>query len=326
MSHTIHITNTQRHLKWDNSLPPIATVPSGTTLSFSLLDGGHNQITATSTATSLSTFDFHLADPAHGPIHISSAQPGDVLKIETLSLKTAPFGWTAIFPNFGLLSDSFPSPYLKIWDLETHAEEGYTVFKPGIHVPIRPFLGIVGVARAEKGEWSTIPPYDTGGNIDCKYVTAGSVLYLPVQVEGALFSCGDGHAAQGDGEVCGTAIETQMEVTLRLTVEKGKMGDWVKSPHYLTSGNQNHERELVTAKGKGEYAAVGIDADLREASRKAVRGLIGWLVGEKGLQREEAYVLCSVAADLKIVEAVDMPHFAVACSLPLSVFVGPPYV
>ena len=183
------------------------------------------------------------------------------------------------------------------------------------------------MARAEKGEWSTIPPYETGGNIDCKYVTAGSVLYLPVQVEGALFSCGDGHAAQGDGEVCGTAIETQMDVTLRLTVEKGKMGDWVKSPHYLTSGNQNHERESkVTAAGKGEYAAVGIDADLREASRKAVRGLIGWLMGEKGLQREEAYVLCSVAADLKIVEAVDMPHFAVACSLPLSVFVGPPYV
>ena len=170
----------------------------------------------------------------------------------------------------------------------------------------------------KKGEWSTIPPYETGGNIDCKYVTAGSVLYLPVQVEGALFSCGDGHAAQGDGEVCGTAIETRMDVTLRLTVEKGKMGDWVKSPHYVTS--EKHSKELVTAAGKGEYAAVGIDADLREASRKAVRGLIGWLVGEKGLEREEAYVLCSVAADLKIVEAVDMPHFAVACSLPLSVF------
>jgi acetamidase/formamidase len=325
MAHTFHISKSDRHLKWDNSLPPVATVPSGSTLTFDLLDGGHNQFSATSTTAELHTFNFSLADPAHGPIYVDTAEPGDVLKIEFVDLRPASYGWTAIFPSsvgFGLLHDEFPEPKLHIWDLETHAEDGYTVFKPGIHIPVNPFLGVVGLAREQPGEWSTIPPYETGGNIDCKHVTVGSVLFLPVKVRGALFSCGDGHAAQGDGEVCGTAIETPMHVTVRLTVEKGMR--WVESPHYVTS--HEHTANLVRGGGKGEYAALGIDADLREASRKALRGLINWLVAEKGLTREESYILCSVAADLKIVEAVDMPHFGVACSLPLSVFVGPPYV
>lgn len=187
---------------------------------------------------------------------------------------------------------------------------------------MNPFLGVVGVAREEERELSTIPPYETGGNIDCKHITAGSTLYLPVKVKGALFSCGDGHAAQGDGEVYGTAIETPMKVTVRLTVEKGMK--CVISPHYVTS--EKHSENLMRAGNKGEYAALRIDANLREASRKALRSMINWLVAEKGLTREEAYILASVTADLKIAEAVDMPHYGVACSLPLSVFVNPPYI
>lgn len=109
-----------------------------------------------------------------------------------------------------------------------------------------------------------------------------------------------------------------MKASVRLTVEKGK--PWVTSPHYITPKDERVKSE------KGEYAALGIDKDLREASRKALRGMVNWLVGEKGLSREEAYMLASVAADLKIAEIVDMPHYAVACSLPLSVFVGVPYV
>lgn len=254
-----------------------------------------------------------------------------MLKIEFLSLTTASYGWTCIFPsthNFGLLADSYPSPSLKIWDLATHADQHYTIFKPGIHIPIHPFLGVVGVAHAAAGAFSTIPPYETGGNIDTKHIVAGSTLYLPVKVEGALFSCGDGHAAQGDGEVCGTAIETPMRATVRLSVIKGEEMPWVVGPHYVTPtmiDGEAEERER-RKREKGEYAALGIDADLREASRKAVRGLVSWLVGTKGLSAEEAYMLASVAADLKIAESVDMPHYAVACSLPLSVFVGAPYV
>lgn len=146
-----------------------------------------------------------------------------------------------------------------------------------------------------------------------------------MKIKGALFSCGDGHAAQGDGEVCGTAIETPMTATVKLTVEKNK--PWVVSPHYVTSKDAKLQSEGFKGRAeKGYYAALGIDADLREASRKALRGLIAWLVGEKGLTKEEGYMLASVAADLKIAEAVDMPNYAVSCSLPLSVFVGAPYV
>jgi acetamidase/formamidase len=324
VSHKFH---SHIHLRWNNALKPVLTVDSGSEVSFDLLDGGHNQLTATSAPDDVAKFNFDLGDPAMGPVFVNGAEPGDVLKIEFLTLETASYGWTAIFPGsigFGLLADEFAGHELKVWDLESHRAEGYAVFKEGIHIPIKPFLGVVGIAREEEGEFSTIPPYETGGNIDCKHITVGSTLYLPVKVPGALFSCGDGHAAQGDGEVCGTAIETPMKASIRLTVEKEKL--WVVSPHYLTSTEVMKQAESKGRGEKGYYAALGIDADLREASRKALRGLIAWLVGEKGLKKEEAYILASVAADLKIAEAVDMPHYAVACSLPLSVFIGPPYV
>ncbi|KUJ17226.1 Acetamidase/Formamidase [Mollisia scopiformis] len=320
-THSFHVSKSSVHLKWDNSLPPALTVDSGTEISFDLLDGGYNQFTSTSTASDVPNFNLALGDPAIGPVYVNGAEPGDVLKVEFLNLKTADFGWTAVFPSslgFGLLHDEFPDPALKIWDLKTHASEGYTEFKSGIHIPIHPFLGVVGIAREQAGEFSTIPPYETGGNIDCRHITVGSTLYLPVKVRGALFSCGDGHAAQGDGEVCGTAIECQMKASVRLTVEKGK--SWVTSPHYRTTGEHSVNQARLT--GNGEYAVLGIDPDLREASRKALRGAIDWLVGEKGLTREEAYMLCSVCADLRIAEIVDMPNYAVSCGVPLSIFVG----
>jgi len=314
---SFHIKRSQLHLKWNNAQPPILTVDSGSTITYDLLDGGHNQLTEKSVLADMSKFDFSLVDPLFGPVFINGAVPGDVLKVEFLDLKPASYGWTAIFPGFGLLADEFPDPALKIWDLSAAADKNYALFKKGIHVPVRPFLGTVGVARAIPGDFSTIPPYETGGNIDCKHITTGSVLYLPVKVPGALFSCGDGHAAQGDGEVCGTAIETPMRASIRLTVEKGK--SYVQSPHFRTSGVD--VAGTGAGEKKGEYAALGIHADLREASRDALRGLIAWLEKEKGLSRVEAYMLASVAADLRIVEAVDMPHFAVACALPLGVFV-----
>lgn len=248
---------------------------------------------------------------------MEGAEPGDVLAIEFLELETASFGWTAIFPGFGLLSDEFPDAQLKIWDLQSCKDKGYTEFKRGIHVPIKPFLGVVGVAPEAEGEFSTIPPYITGGNIDCKHITAGSTLFLPVKNSGGLLSLGDGHAAQGDGEVCGTAIETQMRAKVRITVQKNR--PWVQGPHYITDGSAS---KAAGFDDKGEYASVGIDADLREAARKAVRGQIDWLVGEKALDRVEAYMLVSVAGDLRISEIVDMPHYAVACSIPLNIFVG----
>lgn len=202
------------------------------------------------------------------------------------------------------------------------------VLKPGVAVPVRPFLGVLGVAPAVPGELSTIPPYaSSGGNMDCRDLsTVGAKVYLPVNVPGALFSCGDGHAAQGDGEVCGTAIETPMKARLRLTIEKA--ADWtlkgkkgLECPHYITpkKGREDIEEEVLA--DKGEYAALGIHEDIREASRMAVRGLVDWLQAEKGMTRVEAYMLCSVASKLRMSEVVDMPNYAVSCALPLDVFI-----
>lgn len=315
MAHA-HINHSNIHFKWSKNIPPVLAVESGAELNFDLKDGFNNLIHPGTTAAQLRDLDTSQTDPAFGPVAVEGAEPGDVLRVDILELTPAPYGWTAVFPGFGLLSDEFPGPHLNVWDLSTIAE-GYAEFKKGIRVPTQPFLGVMGLAPAQDGELSTIPPYNWGGNIDCKHITTGSSLYLPVQVAGALFSCGDGHAAQGDGEICGTAIETPMKARLRLTLEKDK--PWVKSPHYLTSP----EAKTRANSNRGqEYAAVGIDANLLEATKKGVRGAIDWLCAEKDLSREEAYMLCSVVGDLKIVEAVDMPHYAVACCIPLGIFVG----
>ncbi|KAG6032926.1 hypothetical protein E4U41_007084 [Claviceps citrina] len=315
MAH-VHVNHSNVHLKWSRSIAPVLTVKSGAELKFDLRDGYNNLITPGSKPSDLPGLDASQADAAFGPVAVEGAEPGDVLRVDILGLTPAAYGWTAILPNFGLLKDEFPGPHLLFWDLSTVAE-GYAEFKKGIRVPTQPFLGIMGLAPPDDGELSTIPPYDWGGNLDCKHVTTGSSLYLPVQTAGALFSCGDGHAAQGDGEVCGTAIETPMKARLRLTLEKNK--PWVKSPHYLTCSDI--KTRAGDTRGQ-EYAAVGIDADVLEATKKGLRSAIDWLAGEKDLTREEAYMLCSVVADLKIVEAVDMPHYAVACCIPLSIFAG----
>jgi len=310
---TVHVSRHQKHLRWSKNEKPVLIISSGDIVTFDTVDGSNGQIGKESDSSVIDSLNVELADPVFGPVFIRDAEPGDALKIEILELETADWGWTAIIPGFGLLADEFPDPALKIWKLETGS--GYAQFKEGVHVPLRPFLGVMGVAPGADGDFSTIPPTDAGGNIDCRDLTVGSTLYLPVQVPGALFSCGDGHAAQGNGEVCGTAIETPMKATLRFTVCKNH--PWVTSPHFQTAPRA-HPKSVVADKGR--YAAMGIDSDLLEATKKAVRNLIQWLVAEKGLSRTEAYMLASVAGDVQIVEAVDI-NYAVAMSLPLNIFV-----
>ncbi|ROW05362.1 hypothetical protein VSDG_00345 [Cytospora chrysosperma] len=329
MAHSFHIPTSKAHLKWNNALSPALTVPSGSEIAFDLKDGGNNQVRPDNESTCLTTFDLGLADPAFGPVYVEGAEPGDVLKVEIQSLTTADYGWTAILSGFGLLADDFPEQQVKIWDLsEKSLLAGTTgangprraVFKPGISVPVRPFLGVIGIAPAEKGEFSTIPPYAlSGGNVDTRYLGVGSTVYFPVQVPGALFSCGDGHAAQGDGEVCGTAIETPMKASLKLSVIKKDTAGWMNlsCPHYTTAPRTG---EVAEDDLKGTYAALGIHENPTEAARMALRGLIDWLVKEKGLARTEGYMLASVAASLRMTEVVDMPNFAVSCSIPLSSF------
>lgn len=308
---TIHIHRNQWHLAWDHSIPPIATVQSGESINFDLLDASCGQIVESSTVEAIHTLDFSQVDQVNGPIYVEGAEPGDTLEVEFLDYQPAGWGWTAVIPGFGLLADEFPEPALKIWRLEGGAE-GVAEFAPGIRVPLAPFCGEIGLAPAADGPHSTIPPYRHGGNMDTKHLTKGTRLFLPVEVPGALYSMGDGHAAQGDGEVCGTAIETPMRATVRLTVRKDMQ---VQEPQFLTAGPLAQRTNTAPY-----YATDGIGPDLMEAVRNAVRHMIGHLQRTYQLSRADAYMLCSVAVDLKLCEVVDAPNWVVSAFLPQSIF------
>ena len=308
---TIHVQRNQFHLAWDNSIQPIATIASGEEVEFDLLDAAGGQIGPESTIEAIHTLDFARVDQVNGPIYVEGAEAGDTLQVEFLDLQPANWGWTAIIPGFGLLADEFPEAALKIWHLEGGAE-GFAEFAPGIRIPLAPFCGEIGLAPAVAGALSTIPPYHHGGNMDTKHITKGAKLFLPVQVPGALFSMGDGHAAQGDGEVCGTAIETPMRATVRLTVRKDVR---VPEPQFLTSGPLTPRTNTAPY-----YATDGIGPDMVEATRNAIRHMIDHIQRTYGLSRADAYMLCSVAVDLKLSEVVDMPNWLVSAFLAQSIF------
>lgn len=308
---TVHVHRDRFHLAWDNAIEPVATIASGETVTFDLLDASCGQLNAASTVESIRTLDFARVDQVNGPIFIEGAEPGDAIEIEFLALETADWGWTALIPGFGLLADEFPDPALKIWSLETGSDAAAS-FAPGIRIPIAPFCGEIGLAPGLPGALSTIPPYAHGGNLDTKHVTVGSKIFLPVQTRGGLFSLGDGHAAQGDGEVCGTAIETPMHASVRLTLRRDLPID---APQWLTPGPLAARTNTA-----GFYATDGVGPDLMTAARDAIRAMIAHLGRTYGLSREDAYMLCSVAVDLKICEIVDAPHWVVAACLPLAIF------
>ena len=302
----VHITSERFHLKWDPAIPPIETVDSGAVVEFDLLDASGGQLTAASTVDDLARLDFDRVDQVNGPIAVVGAEPGDTLQIDLLEFEPADWGWTAAIPGFGLLADEFPDPALRI--TRVPGVGGRAEFLPGVHVPIAPFCGEVGVAPPT-GPLSTIPPDLHGGNMDTRHLTAGATLFLPVFHHGARLSIGDGHAAQGDGEVCGTAIETPMRAVVRLTVRKDLH---LTGPEFLTAN-------MSTPVGR-RYATDGIGPDLLGAARDAVRRMIDWLGREHGIAALDAYLLTSVAVDLRISEIVDMPNYVVTAHCPLSLF------
>lgn len=305
---TIHVAREQFHLAWDRSIEPIATVASGDIVEIDALDASCGQITQYSTVADLAALDFSRVDQVNGPIAVEGAEPGDTLEIELLDFQPADWGWTASIPGFGLLADDFTEPALRI----TRLSGGRAEFLPGVQIPLAPFCGELGVAPDEEGAHSTIPPDVFGGNMDTRHLTAGTRLFLPIFAPGGRFSLGDGHAAQGDGEVCGTAIETPMRVRVRLTVRKDLH---VTAPEFLTPG------PLAAATNIGPfYATDGVGPDLRETARDAVRRMIDYLGREHGIAPIDAYLLCSVAADLKISEVVDAPNWIVTAYCPLSIF------
>jgi formamidase len=302
-------------------------------------------------------WDLRRPHPMSGPIAVAGAQAGDILRVEILDVETDTFGSTSVIPGFGLLTDDFPEPYLVTWGLH----DGFATSgrMPGVRVPADPFVGVIGVAPsherlaafaareaalaatgavvappdpgfaipAEEPYASTalrtIPPRETGGNLDVRDARAGAVLFLPVDVPGALLSLGDVHFAQGDGEVCGTAIETHGRVRLRLDVVPADRARWTpRTPTFESTEPTpaSGRRYLVTTGLPLEADGTGRDMDLLLAARNAVRAMIDWLVAERGLSRQQAYVLCSVAVDLRIAEVVDVPNPVVTARCPLDLF------
>jgi acetamidase/formamidase len=248
-------------------------------------------------------------DQVNGPIAIDGAKAGDTLQIDLLDFQPADWGWTASIPGFGLLADDFPDPAYKVTRLPAVGERAE--FFPGVRIPVIPFCGELGVAP-RTGPLSTIPPDVHGGNMDTRHLTAGATLFLPVFHDGARFSIGDGHAAQGDGEVCGTAIETPMRARIRFTVRRDLH---LTGPEFITAPGAAAERPVGQ-----RYATDGIGPDLMAAARDAVRRMIDWLGREHGLAPIDAYMLCSVGIDLRISEIVDQPNFIVTAHCPLSIF------
>jgi acetamidase/formamidase len=305
----IHISRDRFHLAWDPAIPAIETVPSGGEVDFDLLDASGGQLTGTSTLTDLANLDFARVDQVNGPIAVAGAEPGDTLQVDLLDFQPADWGWTASIPGFGLLADDFPDPAIRISRVPAVGER--VEFLPGIRLPVAPFCGEVGVAP-RTGPLSTIPPDVHGGNMDTRHLTAGATLFLPVFHAGARLSMGDGHAAQGDGEVCGTAIETPMRALVRLTVRKDLS---LTAPEFITAPGAPAEAPV----GR-RYATDGVGPDLMVAARDAVRRMIDWLGREHGLAPFDAYMLCSVAIDLRISEIVDVPNFIVTAHCPLSMF------
>jgi len=302
----IHVTRDRFHLAWDPAIPAIETVGSGDVVEFDLMDSAGGQLSASSTVVDVGRLDFSRVDQVNGPIAVAGAQPGDTLQIDLLEFEPADWGWSASIPGFGLLADEFPDPYLRITRVPRPGERAE--FLPGVRVPIVPFCGEVGVAPPD-GPRSTIPPDVFGGNMDTRHLTAGATLFLPVFHDGARVSMGDGHAAQGDGEVCGTAIETPMRAVVRLTVRKDLH---VTAPEFLTP-------DVTTPVGR-RYATDGVGPDLLGAARDAVRRMIDWLGRDHGIAAVDAYMLTSVAIDLRISEIVDMPNYVVTAHCPLSLF------
>jgi acetamidase/formamidase len=307
--HTIH--GHQQYLTWDNSRPPEITIAPGDTVEFKDIDSAMGQLTPQSTVDDVRQLDFSRVNPVSGPVYVDGAMPGDALKVTLLDFASLGWGWTAIVPGFGLLADEFPDPALNIWSYERNFTQP-ALYGPGARVPLKPFCGTIGLAPAAPGSHSTIPPHSAGGNMDTRDLTVGVDLYLPVQVMGALFSVGDTHAAQGDGEVCGTAIESPMTVTAKFELIKGAN---LRFPRFVTHGPVTRHLDA-----KGYEVTLGIGPDLMGASRDAVRGMIDLLGKQHAMSAQNAYMLCSVCADLRINEIVDIPNWVVSCYLPRIVF------
>ena len=290
------------HSVWDRLLPPRLHIEPGDEVQIPCVDASGGQVRPGMTTDAYLTIDRTRIHALTGPIWIHGAEPGDVLEIEVLATRHSGWGWSSIVEGLGFLKDRFRTPCLFHWQLDG---ESTSSLYPAV-VPLRPFLGVMGVARAEDGSFRTRPPGPFGGNLDVRELCAGSRLYLPVFNPGGLFSCGDGHAAQGDGEVCINGIECPLDVTLRFHLHK----------HQPLTG-PIIEASITAAPDStaDSWIVVETGTDLAEAARAATGRMIDLLVNRWGFTDVHAYILCSVAMRLRLSQVVNEPVHTVSAAI-----------
>lgn len=292
------LKDSQVHYRFSRAVKPVLTVPSGAVVIAELRDSADRQLTRNSTVDDLRKLDMNRVHPLTGPVFVEGARPGDVLAVTLLDIEPGDWGWSALFPGFGALEQDFDEPYLRTFEIE----DGTIHFNNAIQIPLRPFPGLMGVAPATDDFLTTMPPRENGGNMDDPDIGIGTTIYFPVFVEGALFSLGDGHAAQGRGEVSGPAIEIPMRVSYRVDLVKRQRP--LPEPQY-----ENDEY----------YAVLSSATTLDEAARKAVSYMVDYLVFEHDLSRQDAYMLCTLAADLMVNELPNKPNVSMTMRISKSV-------
>ncbi len=291
------------HSRWNRALPPRLSIKPGDTVHLQCLDASGGQVRPGMNAAEYLGIDRERIHALTGPIFVEGAQPGDVLQIDVLEVAHKGWGWSSVIAGLGFLKQRFSGPFLFHWQLEQTISRSLA---PAI-VPLRPFCGVMGVARAEDGEFRTRPPGVFGGNMDVRELCSGSTLFLPVLNSGALFSAGDAHAAQGDGEVCINGIECPADVTLRFHLHRQRSlaGPLIESS---ASGKQDSASEA--------WIVVESAADMAVAARSATSRMVDLLAERWGLSEIHAYVLCSVAMNLRLSQVVNEPMFTVSAEIP----------
>ena len=352
---------TKGHNRWHPDIPPAVEVEQEEEVVLQTRHAFDGQVAPGSSADALRNLDLKLVHPLTGPVYVRGAEPGDLLEVNILSIEPAQWGFTTIIPGFGFLRDLFLEPFVVHWNISDGYAESPDL--PGVRVPGAPFMGTIGIAPSRRLRQEillreeelrlrggavagpdpngavpatdpvaseglrTIPPREHGGNLDIKQLTAGTRLLFPVFTEGALFSAGDAHFAQGDSECCGTAIEMDGTLHASFQVRKGEAArrnlrfPIFERDDYFTSPEMAAPRRFLAAMGMCIADGVNESENATLAARNALLNMIQLLM-ERGWSREQAYCICSVAVDLKLSEIVDVPNFVVSAFLSLDIFVG----
>lgn len=292
------------HSRWNRDREPRLWVEPGDVVHIDCLDASGGQVSPDSTVQDFLAIDRERIHALTGPIDVSGAEPGDVLEVNVLEVRHKGWGWTSVIRGLGFLDERFIEPYLFHW----HLDEDVTRSLAPAVVPLRPFCGVMGVAPQEAGEFRTRPPGNFGGNIDVRDLTAGATLYLPVLNKGALFSAGDAHAAQGDGEVCINGIECPVDASFRFKLHKHRP---LSGPFVEASGTESDPG--------GKWIVVESATDALQAARVATSRMVDLLIAHWGFPPVHAYLLCSVAMDLRMAQVVNRPMITVAASIAKSI-------